>query len=709
MRWGVQSEERNAATAAKKPSVRFFLRNRLVRLLCIGVVGTLWFGAVAFRLWDLQVRQNDSFASRAERQQQGEFAIRAPRGKIFDRNGVELALSTPAASIGVIPRRVSNPALMATMLAPILKEPPSAIEQKLTASKFQWLRRLADPGVTQRLHDLNLPALQFEQESKRYYPKGTLAAHLLGFVDIDHKGLAGLEMLYGNQLAGKDGESIVQVDALQQSYKTTIAEPPVPGASLYLTIDETIQSIAEKRLAQGIKETGARKGAVIVADPNTGDVLAMASWPTFDPNKRAKDGADWNYGIRERYEPGSTFKIVTVAAALEAGIATPDELIDCGRGSILVGRRRIRDHKAYDILTVADVLANSSNVGVIKLGLRLGAPRFREFVTEAFHFGEPTGIELPLEDGGVVHPLRYWRDGSVASISMGHELTVTPLQMVRAMSVIANGGYLVRPRLVDAIDSGGEKKVLERPARKQVLSATTAAQMRAMLERTIDNGTGRLAQAPGYRVGGKTGTAQMVDKETGRYSHEEYVASFLGLAPINDPKVVVLVVLEAPKGEYYGGQVAAPVFRDVTAQALRLLDVQPDQPVRPSPKKKSIPADMLADFVEMRPEDAGGLPSAADGSILVARSAPMPSSEALERPQAAAPKALRLTDLTAPDLKGLTLREALAKASSLGLQVDSQGAGVVVRQSPAAGTPMEEGAPLRLELGRLVAGAGRGR
>jgi membrane peptidoglycan carboxypeptidase len=341
--------------------------------------------------------------------------------------------------------------------------------------------------------------------------------------------------------------------------------------------------------------------------------------------------------------------------------------------------------------------------------LRLGAPRFREFVTEAFHFGEPTGIELPLEDGGVVHPLRYWRDGSVASISMGHELTVTPLQMVRAMSVIANGGYLVRPRLVDAIDSGGEKKVLERPARKQVLSATTAAQMRAMLERTIDNGTGRLAQAPGYRVGGKTGTAQMVDKETGRYSHEEYVASFLGLAPINDPKVVVLVVLEAPKGEYYGGQVAAPVFRDVTAQALRLLDVQPDQPVRPSPKKKSIPADMLADFVEMRPEDAGGLPSAADGSILVARSAPMPSSEALERPQAAAPKALRLTDLTAPDLKGLTLREALAKASSLGLQVDSQGAGVVVRQSPAAGTPMEEGAPLRLELGRLVAGAGRGR
>lgn len=709
MRWGVQSEERTAATAAKKPSVRFFLRNRHVRLLFMGAVGTLWFGAVAYRLWDLQVIQNDSFASRAERQQQGEFTIRAPRGKIFDRHGVELALSTPAASIGVAPKLVSNPELMATMLAPILEEPASAIERKLTAQKFQWLRRLADPGVTQRLRDLDLPALQFEQESKRYYPKGTLAAHILGFVDIDHKGLAGLEMLYGEELAGKDGEKITQVDALQQSYKTTIAEAPVPGSSLYLTIDETIQSIAEKRLAEGIKETKARKGTVIVADPSTGDVLAMASWPTFDPNQRAIDGADWNYGIRERYEPGSTFKIVTVAAALELGITTPDELIDCGNGSILVGRRRIRDHKAYDILSVADVLANSSNVGVIRLGLRLGAPKFHEFVTEAFHFGEPTGIELPLEDGGVVHPLRYWRDGSVASISMGHELTVTPLQMVRAMSVIANGGYLVRPRLVDAIDVDGEKKLLARPAREQVLSATTAAQMRAMLERTIDNGTGRLAQAPGYRVGGKTGTAQMIDKETGRYSHAEYVASFLGLAPINDPRVVVLVVLEAPKGEYYGGQVAAPIFRDVTAQALRLLDVQPDQAVRPSPKRKSIPADMLADFVEMTPEDARTLPSAADGSILVARSAPAPSDDLPLPAQTGARKALRVTDLTSPDLAGLTLRQAVAKASSLGLQVESQGAGVVVRQSPAAGTPMEEGAALRLELGRLVAGMGRGR
>jgi len=598
---------------------------------------------------------------------------------------------------------------MATMLAPILEEPVSAIEQKLSSPKFQWLRRLADPGVTQRLHDLDLPALQFEQETKRYYPKGTLAAHLLGFVDIDHKGLAGLELLYGDQLKGKDGESIVQVDALQQSYKTTIAEAPVAGESLYLTIDETIQSLAEKRLAQSIKETGARKGAVIVADPSTGDVLAMASWPTFDPNKRATDGTDWNYGIRERYEPGSTFKIITVAAALEAGITTPDELIDCGQGSILVGRRRIRDHKTYDILSVADVLANSSNVGVIKLGLRLGAPKFREFVTEAFHFGEPTGIELPLEDGGVVHPLRFWRDGSVASISMGHELTVTPLQMVQAMSVIANGGYLVRPRLVDAIGSEGNKRTLERPAKKQVLSATVAAQMRAMLERTIESGTGRLAQAPGYRVGGKTGTAQMVDKETGRYSHEDYVASFLGLAPINDPKIVVLVVLEAPKGEYYGGQVAAPVFRDITAQALRLLDVQPDQPVRPTPRKKSIPAEMLADFVEMAPEEARGVPSAADGSILVARSAPIAPNGELAPPAVAAPKALRLTDLTAPDLRGMTLREALVKASGLGLQVDSQGTGVVVRQSPPTGTPMEVGAQMRLELGRLVAEAGSGR
>lgn len=705
MRWGVQSNEHTTATVVAGPSVRLFLRGRFVRLFLIGLICSLWFGGVIYRLWDLQVVQSDSFASRAERQQQGTIRIRATRGRIYDRQGAELALSSPVQSIGVFPKQVENAQESARDLADFLDEPVSQIEHKLSAERFQWLRRLADPDLSDRLHDVGFNYLHFEEESKRYYPKGTLAAHLLGFVNIDHEGLAGLELLYGNELAGRDGERVVHHDVSRKSYDSTVAVPPIAGRNLYLTVDERIQSVAEKRLELAIHETGARKGSVVVMDPSSGDVLAMASWPTFDPNQRALDGADWNYAIRERYEPGSTFKIVTVAAALETGITTPEEMIDCENGSILIGRRRVRDHKAYDMLSVTDVLANSSNVGVIKLGLRLGAPRLREFVTETFHFGETTGIELPQEDSGTVHPLRYWRDGSVASISMGHELTVTPLQMVQAMSVIANGGYLVRPRLVDAIDSYGEKQTLDRPEREQVLSATTAAQMRAMLERTIISGTGRLAQTPGYRAGGKTGTAQMVDPETHRYSHDEYMASFLGMAPINDPKIVMLVVLEAPQGEYYGGQVAAPVFRDVAAQALRLLDVPPDQPVLPAIRKSTVPPELLADFVEMPTDEPARLPAAADGSILVARSLPASNEIHTERTENAAPVRLRVTGLVAPDLNGLTLREVFAKTSRLGLSVDPVGAGVVVKQTPAAGTPMEEGGLLKLELGRLIAGA----
>jgi cell division protein FtsI (penicillin-binding protein 3) len=705
MRWGVQSEEQPAATAATKPSVRLFLRGRFVRLSLIGLVCSLWFGGVMYRLWDLQVRQSDSFSSRAERQQQGTIRIHATRGRIYDRQGAELALSSPVQSIGVFPKQVEDAKESAKDLARFLDEPVQDIERTLSAERFQWLRRLADPKLSERLQNVGFNFLHFEEETKRYYPKGSLAAHLLGFVNIDHKGLAGLELLYSAQLAGRDGERVVHHDVQRKSYDSTIAVPPVPGKNLYLTIDERIQSVAEKRLEAAIHETGARKGSVIVMDPNHGDILAMASWPTFDPNQRALNGADWNYAIRERYEPGSTFKIVTVAAALESGITTPDEVIDCENGSILIGRRRVRDHKAYDLLTVSDVLANSSNVGVIKLGLRLGAPRLREFVTNTFHFGESTGIELPQEDHGTVHPLRFWRDGSVASISMGHELTVTPLQMVQAMSIIANGGYLVRPRIVDAIDSYGEKQPLERPAREQVLSATTAAQMRAMLERTILSGTGRLAHTPGYRAGGKTGTAQMVDQETGRYSHDEYMASFLGMAPINDPKVVILVVLEAPQGEYYGGQVAAPVFREVAAQALRLLDVPPDQPVLPAPRRSTVPAELLADFVEMPTDEPARLTAAADGSILVSRSvsAQLPAEASVSGDTTAV--RLRVTGLTAPDLHGMTLRQVFAKTSSLGLTVDPVGAGVVVKQSPPAGTPMEEGGLLQLELGRLIAGA----
>ncbi len=698
----VQDEPAAGARATGAAAVRGLFSRRTLRLICAGLVCTLWLGAVVYRLWDLQVRQAEMLAGQAQRQHQGRITMSATRGAILDRNGIELALSTPVDSVGVFPKKVKDPEWLASILAGVLDESESALAAKLSGERFQWLKRQADPGLSERLEELNITALHFEKESRRYYPKGSLAAHVLGFVDVDHKGLGGLELRYQDALSGHDGQRLVHYDALRQRYETSIVEPPIPGASLQLTLDEGIQGLAEESLEKAIHETRARAGSIVVMDPQNGDVLALANWPTFDPNERPSGDEQRNYAVSALYEPGSTFKLVTVAAALEEGLTSPDELIDCQNGTIYIGRRRIRDHKAYDILSVSDVVANSSNVGAIKLGLRLGAVNLHRHVTDVFHFGEPTGIELPSEAAGLVHPAKRWRDGSVASVSMGHEITVTPLQMAQAIAMVANGGKLVRPRLVDAvIDPSGRTRKLERPAPVRVMSAGTAAQVRAMLERTVMSGTGVLAMTPGYRVGGKTGTAQMIDPVTHAYSHEEYMASFAGFAPVNDASMAALIVLEAPRGRYYGGQVAAPVFRELASQALRYRDVPGDMPPRGAPApNRDVPAELLADMADYTREPlTPEMPKGADGAILVSGIGPDPRP----KPAASSPAKLRFTGLAAPDLRGVMLREAMAKASRLGIRIETRGRGVVTSQSPAPGAPVERGGVMRLELGRMVA------
>lgn len=690
-------------------------RRRVLRLYTIGFVCTLWMVLIGLRLWDLQVRQARNLAELAHRQQEGFIEMPAERGAIYDRRGVELALSSPVESIAAFPEKIVDRDLAVSALAQVLGRSETDIRENLEGEGFRWIKRLAEPGETSRLQAFKLAGIHFEDESKRYYPKGSVGAHLLGYVGLDQNGQGGLELVHEDLLSGRPGKKHVSYDAMRKRYDASIVDAPIPGGSLYLTIDERIQSAAERQLARAISETKARAGAVVVLDPQNGDLLASANWPTFDPNVRPRNKADLvrreHYALSRLYEPGSTFKIVTVAAALEEGLTRPEEIIDCQDGWIYVGRRRIRDHKKFGPLSVTDVLARSSNVGVIKLGQRLGAGRLREYV-QRFGFGEKTGLGLPGETPGIVRPLKQWKEGSVASISMGHEVGSTPLQMARALAVIANGGYLIEPRVVDSIrEPSGKLRRLEPAPRKRVISAETAAKVRAMMEQTVLTGTGRLAATPGYRSGGKTGTAQMLDPETRAYSHDLYIAGYAGFAPLNDPAMAAVIVLEAPQGDYYGGLVAAPVFPELAAQTLRFRDVAPELPVRsPSEPKPGWAAELFADLAETA--DAEPYPPewnrASDGAILVSPLAALTANAAedgdeSELRRSARPANLRVANTLTPDFAGLNMREAVAEGMALGLRLDTQGDGVVLSQDPAAGTPLADGARVQLRFGRLTA------
>lgn len=690
-------------------------RGDLLRLLVFGLLCTLWLLAIGWRLFDLQVRSNDRFVNLAHRQHVSSVEIRAERGGIYDRHGADLALSSPVDSVAVFPDKVTDPEMLARVLAQVLNVDRDEVRAKLRRTGFQWIQRQVEPGQSERLkrflEQLKLQGVHFEKESRRYYPKGSVAAHVLGYVSVDHAGQGGLELRYEDLLTGEPGARQVHYDAKRQRYETRVVKPSRPGGALYLTLDERIQTLAEESLATAVAETQAKAASIVVMDPNNGDVLAMANWPTFNPNDRPRDQADLlvrqNYAVSHLYEPGSTFKPVTVSAALDLGLTRTDEILDCQNGAIYVGRRRIRDHKKFGLLTVAEVIANSSNVGVIKLGQRLGAEQFHNYV-ERFGFGRKTGIELPGEIDGLVRDWKVWRDGSVASIAMGQEVGVTPLQLAQAISVIANGGKLVRARIVDSIrEPSGRVRRLDPEEPKQVIRPETAAALRMMMERTVREGTARLAQTPGYRVGGKTGTAQLIDEETRRYSTEDYVASFAGIAPINDPSLVTVVVIDSPVGKYYGGQVAAPVFPELAAQALRFRDVPPTEPTTPS--KPSVPpaSDSLADLAEApRLEPFMAAPQVREnGVILVSNSAPVEVGEDEEPAVSAGPVHLRFTTMQAPDLEGMSVREAARRCAALGLRVQMQGVGVVASQDPPAGSAVEPGDLLRLQFRRMIAEA----
>ena len=700
-------------------------RHGRARILALVVGALVWGLLVVSRLLDLQVLQADRLSEKAVRQHQATVEIPARRGAILDRHGRELALSTPATSIGIFSDKVEDPEALAATLSEALNTPPTVLYQRLTRGGFQWLKRLVTLVEEDRARALNLDILHFETESKRFYPHGTVAAHVLGTVGIDHQGQAGLEQRFDSQLQGDHGRGLLQYDARQQRYGRQVIRPAVAGSDLVLDLDLDLQSLADMELANAIDETRSRAGTIVLMKPDSGEVMAMSNWPPFDPNNLTRSEQDLenlrNFAVSHMIEPGSTFKVLTAAAALEEGLITTADVLDCELGGIWIGSRRIRDHNPFGLLTMPEVLIKSSNVGIIKIGSRLGEQQLHSYIRR-FGFGTVTDVGLPGEVGGLIRPPDQWSGSSFASLSMGQEIGVTALQMARLFAVIANGGTLVSPRIARSLrPNGGSEIEYETKTGARVLSADTAATMQAILEQVVESGTGRFAQIQGYRVAGKTGTAQMINPVSRSYVDGAYLASFCGFAPVNDPALVGVVMLFDPRGEfYYGGRIAAPLFSSVMRQALRQLDLPPSKglPQYPPASPAELPDRMLADFVEgssARPVGRQILTAAADGPASTPPQAANPSvlppevdgpdggggrgRSALQAPKRPAEAVPETQSVVVPDLLGLTMREAFSLATSLGIRVAPSGSGVAYKQSPEPDQILAQDQVLQLYFG----------
>jgi cell division protein FtsI/penicillin-binding protein 2 len=560
------------------------------RLLWLAGFVSFWLLAICARLAWLQVVKYGDFAQRAARQQQRSIEVAPVRGNIYDRNGNELAMTVSADSAFAVPSEVADLHGTARALGRILQIDPQDLESRLHGARaFAWVARKIDPAASARIRALNLKGIYFQKESKRFYPKRELAAQVLGYVSVDDEGLGGVERQFDAKLAGKPGTMLISMDA-KRHWFGRVEKNPDPGENVVLTLDEKIQYIAERELARAVAETHAESGTIIVQNPHTGEILALANRPVFDPNlfNKADPASFKNRAVSDVYEPGSTFKIVTLAAALEERLTNPSEVVDCQMGSITVSGRVIHDHKPYGALTVTQVLENSSDVGAIKIALRLGDERFDRYI-RAFGFGSQTGIELPGETRGLAKPATRWSKVSIGAISMGQEIGVSPLQLISMASTIANDGVFVPPRIIAGTTpprSTPQLIAFQPAAGRRVIAPLTAAQMKQMMEGVVLHGTGRKAILDGYSSAGKTGTAQKIDPATGRYSKSHHIASFSGFAPVNTPAVTVLVILDSPVGPHEGGQVAAPVFARVTQQVLGYLNVTHDVEFQKEDKRR---------------------------------------------------------------------------------------------------------------------------
>jgi cell division protein FtsI (penicillin-binding protein 3) len=720
------------------------------RLYLLGAILLLWAGAISLRLVYLQIFRYGDFEQRAQRQQQRTTEVAAKRGVIYDRAGRELAMSISVDSVFAVPADIPDLAGTISLVARITRDDPRELLAKCRAARtFCWLARKADAEIADRIRSMNLRGIYFQKESKRFYPKRELAAQVLGYVGMDDEGLSGIERADDDELRGKPGRMLISVDA-RRKWFGSVEKQPDPGENVVLTIDEKIQYIAERELETAMRETHAESGTVVVENPKTGEILALANRPTFNPNlarditpQKLKDHA-----VSDVYEPGSTFKVVTIAAALEEKLTHPSEVFDCQMGSIVINGMRIRDSKPHGLLTVAGILAESSDVGAIKIALRLGEERFYKYI-RAFGFGQHTGIELPGETRGLSKPLNRWSKVSIGAISMGQEIGVTPLQLVGMISTIANDGIWVAPRIVAGTTEprGTPQMVAFHPGvQRRVISPMTAAQMKQMMQGVVLHGTGKNAILEGYSSAGKTGTAQKVDPSTHAYSHTKYVASFAGFAPINDPAITVAVILDSAVGLHQGGQVSAPVFQRVTQQVLEYLHTPHDVELPPSRQvllaerrvkdqdvEEGSP-DRLGDTLDaadIPPADASDQPAVASAASSPNITASVVMPAALRQAEPAVPAVPKQNQTARPEDKpgasplpvhlqssgtvvleveqggiavpsflGKSVRAAIEMAQESGLDLDVVGSGLAREQSPPPGSHVASGSQVTVKFGR---------
>lgn len=646
------------------------------RILVAAVLLAIWVVGIEARLVYLQIHRHAELVTRAARQQLRTITAPAKRGDIVDRRGRVLATSVDVDSIYAVPSEIDDAASMVEKLCTALGDctprERQALGDRLRKQRaFAYVRRQVSPDRAARVAALNLDGVGFIKESRRFFPKKELAAHLLGYVGIDGNGLAGLESAYDSQIRGKPGTILIHTDARRHAF-SRFERPPTSGSTVELTVDEYLQYIAERELRAGVVQHRAEGGTVVIMNPQTGEILAMANEPTFNPNayRDAPEAGRRNRAVQDLYEPGSTFKIVTASAAIEEKVMPIDTMIDTNPGFIRIGNSIVDEYqgKNYQVVSFTNVLVKSSNVGAIKIGFKVGTERLSRFVS-AFGFGRRVSPDFPGESPGIVWKPEQWTDRALASVSMGYQVAVTPLQVAAAFSSIANLGEYVEPRILRAVYRDGRRYVVTPKVLRRTISRDSAAVLTTIMEGVVDRGTAKLAQIPGYTIAGKTGTAsKLID---GRYSASENNVSFAGFLPSRNPAVTIVVVLDAPHaGGRAGGVVAAPIFKRIAQSALLYLGIAPNR--NPAPPVLVARRDESAETPTAVSETREGVVSfVADG----------PPG-------------------TVPDLHGLSAREAIGKLVKLGLGARVTGNGFVMSQDPPPGAPLEPGTTGRLFLTR---------
>jgi len=739
---------------------------RVARFWLVCLFFFVWAAVISGRLFWLQILRHPEYVERAQKQQQRTFEVAPRRGILYDRNLQELAMTVQVDSIYAVPSEIADKEEFARKLAAVVHVDPeddrtteSEILERLKASRgFAWVARRVSNDTSAKVKALNIKGIYFQKEFQRFYPDNQIAAQVLGYVGIDDVGLGGLEQKFEPQLHGVPGRMFTAMDARRKILGSTEKEPE-PGRNLVLTIDSNIQFMAERALDHAMERTHADNGTVVIQDVHTGQILALAIRPTFNPNqyRHTTPALLKDHAVSDVYEPGSTFKLVAYSAALDAGLVKPDDMVDCQGGQITIAGRVIHDNQGehMGVVPVHKALEESSDVGAIKMALKVGQDKFYDYI-RAFGFGQKPGVELPGETRGLLRPVRKWGASSIGSIAIGQEIGVTPLQLVSMVSTIANGGTYLPPHVLMTAPGNSSAGALQPapfhageelpnplpPGAHRVISEMSAAQMRTMMEDVVLYGTGRPAQLNGYSSGGKTGTAQKIDPATHRYSKTMHIASFAGIAPVKDPVIAVAVVIDDPKvGSYYGTAVSAPVFTEVAQEVLEYLGVPHDEAIRPSKTKPELLRASREDDHDETGEDINALYSAVndlpnddplktqaegagaststDTAIAAGSGSTNPTSAepAAGRPvQNAAPANSRAAapgtaqgptaahasppsdvvvqsakQVKVPSFVGMSMRQVIETAAGAGLEVQVAGRGAVREQAPAPGSLVPAG------------------